>query len=44
MEVLELIVKKGWVGEEALGIAQGLRDPPDFGVGLRKVVDRKEKE
>lgn len=44
MEVLEQIVKKGWIGEEASRIAQGLRDPPDFGVGLRKVGDRKEKE
>ena len=44
MEVLEHIVKKGWAAEEALGIAQALRDPPDFGVGLKKVGNRKEKE
>ena len=41
MEVLEQVVKKGWIGEQALVIAQSLRDPPDFGVGLRKVGDGK---
>ena len=40
MEYIGLLIKRGYVAEEALTIAQSQRDPPDHGIGLRPVQQR----